>query len=305
MLSKKLLKEMQDYLDSNPAQVFDSYANRNDDLSDKYKQMILDGDIDTVTEVLWDYNIDWIMDLETAAIENAHDWFESEMLEELGVEDLEEIDQDELYQELRDNLIPNIDMNISAICESIPVRLELHSDYDCMNSHWLESQGGYSYEESYFGDMVDFLFLNPAALKKHLIKHNIRTVGNYPNFYWRDGKELVNYEPFIEELVNSAGGANLFTVLGLVDIDDILKNIDRKPTKVNISGCACGLFDSTFGSGSLLWCDIKWGASPIKLGQLKKHDNSPSFDMVGDFNSYSVNDVYGTRDMFSDVTLIY
>ena len=35
------------------------------------------------------------------------------------------------------------------------------SNYDCINSNWFESQGGYRYEESYFGDMVDSL--NPVS----------------------------------------------------------------------------------------------------------------------------------------------
>ncbi len=43
--------------------------------------------------------------------------------------------------------------------DDIPVRVEMLSNYDCINSHWLESQGGYVYPDSYFGDMVDALNL--------------------------------------------------------------------------------------------------------------------------------------------------
>ena len=51
------------------------------------------------------------------------------------------------------------------------------SDYDCINSNWFESQGGYSYEESYFGDMVDSLNLNPAQVKKLLTSHGYKVYG--------------------------------------------------------------------------------------------------------------------------------
>lgn len=57
--------------------------------------------------------------------------------------------------------------------DDIPVRVEMLSNYDCINSHWLESQGGYVYPDSYFGDMVDALNLNPAKVKRFLAEKGL------------------------------------------------------------------------------------------------------------------------------------
>ena len=61
-----------------------------------------------------------------------------------------------------------------AVCfskntDEIRVRVEMLSNYECINSNWLESQEGYRYKESYFGDMIDALNLNPSKVKKMLV----------------------------------------------------------------------------------------------------------------------------------------
>jgi hypothetical protein len=94
---------------------------------------------------------------------------------------------------------------------AIPVRIELLSNYDCINSHWFESQGGFSYEESYFGDMVDALRLNPKKVKQLLLAHGEKARGRFPDRKSRDGLELVSYEQFYEELINSSCAATLLT----------------------------------------------------------------------------------------------
>lgn len=83
--------------------------------------------------------------------------------------------------------------------DDIPVRVEMLSNYDCINSHWLES-GGYSYEASYFGDMVDALNLNPAKVKEIRAANGERLVGRFPDKKSRNGKEQVSYEHFYQEL---------------------------------------------------------------------------------------------------------
>ena len=94
--------------------------------------------------------------------------------------------------------------------DDIPIRVEMLSNYDCINSHWFESQGGYRYEESYFGDMVDSLNLNPARVKKILTKHGYKAYGRFPNRKNRNGREQVSYEQFYEELYQFlCCGANL------------------------------------------------------------------------------------------------
>ena len=54
------------------------------------------------------------------------------------------------------------------------------SNYDCINSCWLESQGGFRYKESYFGDMIDTLRLNPAKVKKALTGERLYRIWKIP-----------------------------------------------------------------------------------------------------------------------------
>lgn len=109
-------------------------------------------------------------------------------------------------------------MELIKHTDDIPVRVEMLSDYDCINSNWWESQGGYRYEESYFGDMVDALNLNPAKVKKMLVEKGYTVHGCFPNRKSRDGKEQVTYEHFYQELINSCCGANLLTYIGKVSL---------------------------------------------------------------------------------------
>ena len=59
---------------------------------------------------------------------------------------------------------------------------------------------------SYFGDMVDALNLNPAKVKRFLTEKGIAVYGRCHYRRSRDGKELVSYEDFHRELVNSCCG---------------------------------------------------------------------------------------------------
>lgn len=105
--------------------------------------------------------------------------------------------------------------------DDIPVRVEVLSNYDCINSNWLESQEGYRYKESYFGDMIDALNLNPAKVKKMLVEKGYTVYGRFPDKKYRDGKEQVSYEQFYHELINSCCGANLLTYIGKVSLQEL------------------------------------------------------------------------------------
>lgn len=179
----------------------------------------------------------------------------------------------------------------------IPVRIELLSNYDCINSHWLESSGGYSYEESYFGDMVDALRLNPHQVKKILLANGEKTIGYYPNKYSRNGKEHVSYEAFYEELENATCGANLLTYVSTVDIGELIESNFNLTEIIVPKGNLCGLYSSMQGGGSLLEMELK---RDVKL-QLSPQ-NYPYFRLCIDTKSkgydYSIQEVYGICDSF-------
>lgn len=88
---------------------------------------------------------------------------------------------DEHEDEIRDEVYSRNDSDVIKDLirhtDNIPIRVEMLSDHDCINSNWFESQGGYSYEKFYFGEMVDCLNLNPARVKRLLTEHGYKTYG--------------------------------------------------------------------------------------------------------------------------------
>lgn len=87
--------------------------------------------------------------------------FDEEAVEQFFNEHEDEISE-EIYNRNDSDTLKELLKNT----DDIPVRVEMLSNYDCINSNWLESQEGYRYKESYFGDMIDALNLNPAKVKK-------------------------------------------------------------------------------------------------------------------------------------------
>lgn len=129
-----------------------------------------------------------------------HDFDEEE------VESFFEEHDDEIRSEIYARDDSDVLTELIKHTDDIPVRVEMLSDYDCINSNWFESQGGYRYEESYFGDMVDVLNLNPARVKKMLVEKGYTAHGRFPDRKSRYGKEQVPYGHFYQELVNLCTG---------------------------------------------------------------------------------------------------
>ncbi|MBF0650784.1 hypothetical protein IR083_18335 [Dysgonomonas sp. GY75] len=179
----------------------------------------------------------------------------------------------------------------------IPVRIELISNYDCINSHWLESSGGYSYEESYFGDMADALNLNPRKIKKILDKHGETVTGHFPDKRSRNGKEQVSYEQFYEELINSTCGANLLTYAATIDIGKLYGSNFSLTEIIIPKGNKCGLYSSMQGGGSLMEMelteDVKLRLSPEDYPYFRLELEKP-----GRGYDYSIKQVYGVCNSF-------
>lgn len=154
-------------------------------------------------ESLWEKVDEWYSDAECEAV---HGIMEKLKEECFVFNDFDEHEVDAFFNEhedaIRDEIYSRNDSDVVKDLirntDDIPIRVEMLSDYDCINSNWFESQGGYSYEESYFGDMVDSLNLNPAQVKKLLTSHGYKVYGRFPNRKSRNGKEQVTYEQFYE-----------------------------------------------------------------------------------------------------------
>lgn len=213
------------------------------------------------SESLWEKVDEWYSDAEWEAVRDivaklkdecisSHD-FGKEAVEQFFGEYEYEI-REEIYSRNSSDILKELVKNT----DDIPVRVEMLSDYDCINSNWLESQDGYRYEESYFGDMVDALNLNPARVKKTLKEKGYKTCGRFPDKKHRDGKEQVSYGQFYQELVNSCCGANLLTYIGKVSLKELYDTGFSLKEVIIPKGNCCGLFSSMYGGGAFL----KWSS---------------------------------------------
>ena len=270
----------------------------------------LDNHLDVIRRCLDKQNCEYLLEkvdewYSDAECEAVHGIMEKLKEECFVFNDFDEHEVDAFFDEhedaIRDEIYSRNDSDVVKdlirYTDDIPIRVEMLSDYDCINSNWFESQGGYSYEESYFGDMVDSLNLNPAQVKKLLTSHGYKVYGRFPNRKSRNGKEQVSYEQFYEELINSCCGANLLTYIGKVSLKE-LYDADFSLKEVIIpKGNCCGLFSSTYGGGSLLEMELK---QDVKLKLEVKGCNGFRFRLDDERSKYdySIQHVYGVDDSF-------
>jgi hypothetical protein len=240
---------------------------------------------------------EWYDDQEYEAVREAMENIKS-ALEEKGYE-TERIETffGEHEDEIREEIYSRGDSDgvdkLLRNTRDIPVRVELYSNHDCINSHWLESQGGFSYEESYFGDMVDALRLNPRKVKQILVAHGEKVCGRFPDRRSRNGKEYVSYEQFYGEMVNSTCGANLLTFMATVN-PTVLYESGFNFSKLTIpKGNECGLFSSTYGGGSILEMKL---LHDVTIDLERKDYPCYGFDFDAAGGGYSIKEVYGTDD---------
>ncbi len=233
---------------------------------------------------LWENCIEETNRIEDYLIENAMS--ESNISEDL---------QDEVRELLQEYF--NIDLNEKDLYKntSLNMVLTLYSNYDCLNSNWLESQSGYSYKESYFGDLLDTLNINPQTFKKRVKELGYFPVaGKFPNYKYRDGKEVVSIDSLIRELENTSSGANLLTFIVETTLDEAIemfeKYLDSKYVSIK-KGTMCGLFDSFNGGGSVLELKVVNGQRKIKL---KKDEYTHlTLNVEEGVHHYTIDKVYG------------
>lgn len=103
--------------------------------------------------------------------------YEGEIVDEIHVRDV---------SEPLEQLVNNTGLD-GQVCAYI----DMTSSFDCVNSYELESENGFSYDKSYFGDMIDQLNLNPSKVEKLLHTEGAKTVGDFPDIPARDGQEFV------------------------------------------------------------------------------------------------------------------
>jgi hypothetical protein len=198
--------------------------------------------------------------------------------------------EDEMYERDTSNLMKDLLKNT----RHIPVRIEMPSNYDVINSNYLEeAMGGYSYEGSYLKDMIDALKLNPSKVKEALDSHGLMNQGEFPSIPEREGCELVSYKSLAEELQNNNSGA-LLTFVGTIDPMEVLdKPEGSKVIKVKIpKGNRCGLFNDWQGSGSVVDMMLLQDVT-LQISDGFDKDFNPFFRIMGDNEGYGINQSFG------------
>lgn len=278
------------------------YIDRNDSL-DEQTEVIQKCIENKSADALYEAIDEWYQDSPLYAFE----YLDKELISDICSEfEIDEYQAEEILEQYRDEINEhyyNVDdsdvlKDLARNSSNIQVRIPLYSNYDCINSHYFE--GGYSYKESYFGDMVDVLNLNPAKVKKMLLDKDVKVYGSFPNYKHRDGKEYVSYSDFWQELENSSCGANLLVFTGLLSIQSLLdSNFEIKEITVP-KGNYCGLFSSTYGGGSILEMELLRDFT-VKLDVPRKK-NLTKYDsfslLIDETNGYSINEVYGMSNSF-------
>ena len=280
-LSEDKRREIQEHIDDNPM-VIDI-----DDVTESMAEEYLDDECEFTSMVYEGY-----MDTMDLAAGYA--------LGEMAELFLEDMDKEEAMDLLRnEGLFPDVSMSFESVLNhSVKRHVVLFSNYDCMNSNWLENQQGYDWEnESYFTDLVDFLQLDPGSLWDAM---NGRF--NIPDAPWKllfNRDPMVDMDSFINELSNSCGAANLFIIP--VELEARQLALGEPKTIRIYKGTRCGLFDAYTGSGSLLECEFIRTVD-IALGQYGETE----YDCVELHkpSGYTPEAVYGTNDMYCEADVV-
>lgn len=280
-----------------PERVSLYYVDYNDNLNgqlDLLQKCIDDKNLDALYEKIDDWYIDgadteyYIKELK-ADIEQKYDIEDAEYI----LNEFQDEIRDELYNRDDSNIVKDLLKNTS----NIPVRITMYSNYDCINSHWFESQSGYYYRESYFGAIIDALNLNPDKVAKLLDEKNVKHHNDFPNLEERNGEELVSYDDFWQELENSMCGANHLIFVGKINPMDLYDNEDIKTITIPKDNCA-GLFSSFQGGGSVIEMSLLKDLTIdlTKHGDTKYDCYSVNIDTRE--NGYTINNAYGVTSEF-------
>ena len=280
------------------------YWQQGDEISDKQAALIMEGKINDVENEIFENNYDYTYELEMELLKECFEHFETEILAINGG-----YNWDDIKSEMRDEYLDflSVDLNINELIKrkEVRVRVSLYSNHDCINSHWLESSGGYHYGKggSYFTDVVNVLNLNPAKVKRLLMSKDIKCTGTWSNFHHRDGKELIDYNDFWVEMENRSCGACLLVFVGSLDLSQFVGVYEKKISKIVIpKGNNCGFFSVFQGGGSVIECGLLRDFE-IDLAKPSYKNGNVKYDHFGiqvdnEDGEYSIDRVYGVTSQF-------
>lgn len=286
-LTSEQLEAVKNYLKTGKNGQTEVYWDYRDQLSEEQKNLIINGKYLDVENEIFENNYDYVSDLEKELIEQA--------LSALDI-DSEEVDIWDLRDELLDLISVNTGISELIKREEVNVRLTWYSNHDCINSFFFESSGGYYYKDSYFGDIVDRLNMNPKKVKELLTEHEVKTYGKWPNKKNRDGKELVKYSDFWVEIQNQSCGACLLTAVATVPLSDFMEGT---PEVISIpKGNKIGLFSSMQGGGSVIDMELQKDLTVNLSAHGETKYDHWGLQADSEDGAYSIDRVYGVTSSF-------
>lgn len=207
------------------------------------------------------------------------------------------------YQELLTEIRSRNDSEAEKelFCQSrIRGRVTLHSNYDCWLPLW-EAKGLYGTEDALQG-IMKMLCLNPAKVKQEALRKGIACYRRFPNLRYREGREVVPYEGFVNCLLECPN-YGLWTFFGLFDMKGLWNarnlNTDAVETDPLIipKGTTCTMFNSWNGGGSL---DFTETIRDVSIKELNRrgaslYDCATVYvdEKFKDAHGYSSGEVYG------------
>ena len=172
-------------------------------------------------------------------------------------------------------------------------RVVLHSNYDCWIPLW--ETAGLQLQGTALNGLIAVLCLNPAKVKASAVKRGIACHGTWRDIRSRNGKEVVDYDDFIDVLIECPN-YGLWTFFGTFDNDTLWESDFKTSDMMITNDTLCTMYNSWNGGGSLSQVRTK---RAVTLKELLRR-GSPYFDGIkvevdekNCCNGYSSAEVYG------------
>ena len=206
--------------------------------------------------------------------------------------------------EYYDELLDTIRCNDSSFPEKdcwmqtrVNGRVLLFSNYDC----WVPpyDAGGLDAFHDYLETAMRVLCLNPKKVKEVCSEWTICR-GRWPNYPWRDGKEVVSYEGF-SKILRESCSYGLLCFVGKMNMSELWDKIDKQDELVIPKGTTVTMFNHWNGGGSMDDCKT---LRDVSLGEMNRRAQKclagTEYDFVelevderGCCRGYSTREVYG------------
>lgn len=291
-----------DYRDQMPAKALGCIIDHNGE-GDAFEEM---------DQLLWDWDttdsVNYYIDEAIARLAKAQGVTAEELKQMLNatIDDWWDVLRDEVLDRDRSNPFNDLARNKGNII----VKLELYSNYDCINSASCE---GYTLDlsQSYLADILRVMRINPIDYQGYLDEWHDHQ-GGYECLNVEDeyrGEALIDPKDVFNEHQELSIGPALFTIVFSLPAVDIVRNytgLIQVP-----AGAKVGFYGSFGGSGSIFEAELKRDITVDLASQdTLKHNGDPYWGLSvdecdgnnqGTYGGYSLDQIYGAPFSFWDV----